>query len=146
VAVQFNEPLEVTILQIAQCRALIVKHDDSGLTINTDLFDNNGNLVAVIKNDELHALPWSGAYLEHRNDLSTLVIMKRDPEELLNVRYLNRRTVRIRGQFGCPGHPVVPVKDGEPVPHFIFGAGACMNMMKGTRITGAVFAVDPASR
>jgi hypothetical protein len=148
---QFNEtPLQMTILMIGQCRVFTVRHDETGVAITAELYDDDGNQIATIGSDGagasnvFHALHGSNIHVDRKHDLSTLVVVKGDAEELLYVRYMNRKTVSVRGRFGCPGHSPVVVTAGEPIPGFMFAKGGeCLNVLKGARFSGSVFAVDP---
>jgi hypothetical protein len=138
-AMQFNDPVEVSLLQIGSCKVVTVKRDESGLSVAADLFDEKGKLIATIKNNEFHALSGAGARVDRDHDLSKLIVFNGEGQEILFVHYLNKTTVRVRGVFGCPGHSLVPVRDNQPIPGVMM-PGVCINIAKGARL-GSVFGI-----
>lgn len=132
-AIEFHEPLEFTILRVAQCQAVKVRHDNTGTYMSAELFDMAGNLLASMDENRFHALNGSEAHIKRESDLSRLIILNGDGKELLNINYMNQSTVRIRGIFGCPGHIPVPVTDTAPLPQVRLTGGSCINVLKGSR-------------
>jgi hypothetical protein len=115
-----------TILTVGSCKAIVVARKDNKLLINADVFDSDGHLSATIQNNEFHLVQAQIAYPQ-RPDRSTLVVTGRDKEELFWIRYLNPRSVKIRGYFACKNVPPVHIAESEitfpPDNHF---SGSCM--------------------
>lgn len=133
---------EIPLIAVGKCKVLTIHRDDSGLSINADLFDSEGRLIASIKNNQFHALSGQHSRVERGHDLTNVKVTDGSGREILFVRYLNRSAVRVRGIFGCPGHTLVPVKDNEPLPNIITGF-SCIRAPEGMKIGWAFFAMDP---
>jgi len=140
-AVQFSSYAKAPLLKIAQCTVLTLSRDERGISIDADLFDQGGRLIATIDDNRYSALTGSRYHVERDNDLTKVIVKNADDKEVLFVHYLNRSTVRVRGVFGCPGHDIVNVKDGEPIPRLRLHT-SCLNVKSGASF-GALFAVDP---
>lgn len=134
--IQFNDPAEVPLIAVGDCRLVFIKPENGGLSVTANLFDAAGNLIASIKNNEFHALSGSRASVERDHDLSKLIVKDGAGAEILFVQYVNKRTVHVRGIFACPGHTPVHIRDGEPLPGI--HVNACINVAKGVRPTRAV--------
>jgi hypothetical protein len=95
------------------CSALSVKKDRQGLLLDVDLFADDGNLVARIKDNEFHLATKELSYTD-RGDRSTLNIFGPKGEEVFHARYLNPTTLEVRGVFACPslGLPLIIATDG----------------------------------
>lgn len=139
-AIQLAKSTKLPVLMIGSCKVLTIEKSDKGLSIDTDLFDTNGKLIATIKNNEFHALSGARASVERDHDLSKVIIKNGEGQEILNVHYINKSTVRVRGVFGCPGHALVPVKDNEPIPRVMMN-GTCINVLGGIKVGAAFFGV-----
>ena len=140
-AIQFAEPAEIPLFAIGKCKVLTVTKGNDGLSIAADLFDSDGKLIANLRNNTFHALSGTRASVERDHDLSKIIIKDGFGKEILNVHYMNKSTVRVRGVFGCPGYRLIPVKDNEPIPGFKTTAG-CVNLMASVKIGNAFFAVQ----
>ena len=88
---------------------LHLKRQNNEVYIDADVIDD-GNLVARIKNNEFHVLSGGNTYVERRGDLSTLVVY-RNRTELLYIRFLNPKAIRIRGLFSAPGKSPKAITD-----------------------------------
>ncbi|GLH75600.1 hypothetical protein SSBR45G_05080 [Bradyrhizobium sp. SSBR45G] len=118
-------------LEVGQCPVVTIKKEDDRISVGAELYDSMGRLIATIKNNEFQAL--SGrAQISRDNDLSKLIIKNGDGDEILFVHFINRTSVKVRGVFGCPGHPLVRVADGRPLPNF--SMSGCVNLTKGAKI------------
>jgi hypothetical protein len=142
--IYLGKTADLPVLGIGRCKLLAIHRDEGGLSVTANLFDANGRLTAVIKNNEFRALLGDGSHIERGHDLAQISVIDKTGKEILYVRYLNKASVRVRGQFGCPGHSVIPVKDNEPIPNVIM-QGTCFKAPDGLNfgIGGAFFAVDP---
>ncbi len=71
---------------------------DGRIAISTDIYDSNHDIVTEILRN--HYDVDSSAFKIIRNDLSSLsVVIRRDKEEVLNIRYNNPETLSILGVF-----------------------------------------------
>jgi hypothetical protein len=83
-----------------------------GLAMDDFGYDGDGSVIFKIRHNLFELM--LGDYLHvHRPDLSTLGVYDRWENEILYVRYLDWRAVRIRGRFLCGDYPPVRVKDGS---------------------------------
>ena len=103
-------PTKHVIISVGRCDAFAIDRQGSGLLIDADIFDKNGNLTARIQSNEFHLVPAQYSYME-RPDRSTLVVYDKEGAELFWVRFLNPRSVKIRGRFACKGSQPVQVTD-----------------------------------
>jgi hypothetical protein len=100
-----------------ECTPLILERGPNGMKIETPIYDITGKLRGQVVDSGYNIPKETGLIVEHSGDLSTLVVHNDAGDELLYVRYLNPHTVRIRGIFVCPPHPlVVTVTDKEIHP------------------------------
>jgi hypothetical protein len=118
-------------LAIGECDAISMEQTSAGVRVYADLYDANGKLVARIANGEIHTMTGENVRQERNGDLSVLIIKDRHGSELLNIRYLNPKTIQVRGIFGCPGHPPVIVRDQQPVPGLFIRGSCVVNMVPG---------------
>jgi hypothetical protein len=95
-------------LSIGNCDSLVLERSADGIRINAVIYDANGNKLGNIT-DNGYEIERDGLVVEHTGDLSTLVVHNNSREELLYVKYLNRRAIKVRGIFYCPSAPNVRV-------------------------------------
>ena len=103
-----------TPVQIGTCPALTLKRTPDGLTIDAFGYDSDSNVVYRIADNRLEMLV-RGFLKPERPDKSTLRIVDDIKRETLQVRYLNRNTVTIRGTFRCGDIPPVRIGDTQTV-------------------------------
>ena len=105
-----------------------------GLEITSQLYSDDGNLLATMKDNEYRAISGDSLYIEKDGNLSTLIVMGRTTwfrlwttdSELLYIKFLNASTVQIRGQFSCPGYQSLIISDTRLfVPPIVSMAGGC---------------------
>jgi hypothetical protein len=97
-------------LIVDSCPVLCVDRGESGVQIDADVFDDQGNLSARVENNEFHLIPGQVSY-QKRPDRSTLIAYDRQGKELLRIRYLNPKVLQIRGVFTCKGSKPVTITD-----------------------------------
>jgi len=112
---------------IAACNVLGIERTPQGINIEAKLYDAQGRLVATINDNTFHALSGKSYLVDRHGDLSTLAVTDQNGEEVLFVRYLNPMAVIARGVFGCPGHRIVPVRDGQPIPGLVMHSACFFN-------------------
>lgn len=93
----------LTVLQIGERPVIRMERSQRGLSVDVDMVNASGALVARIEKNEWHATPSQIAYTV-RPDRSTLAVYDLNGRELLWLRYMNRTAVKIRGLFYNPGH------------------------------------------
>jgi hypothetical protein len=138
-AFQFSYPMEVPVLKIGSCDVLTVKKENNHLLVAAKLYDSKGRLLASINDNQFHALSGEEAKVSREHDLSKLIVTDKEGQEIFFVHFMNKSSVRVRGVFGCPGHPTIPVKDGRAIPQ-VRTPGACVNV-KGDKL-GSLFKIQ----
>lgn len=87
---------------------LTADFEEKGLSVTTQLYDEQGNLQATVDNNDVDVL--SADICVRRPDLSTLTISDRSTkQERLYVHYLNPRAVEFRGLLRYPNLPDVAI-------------------------------------
>jgi len=108
-------------VQIGDCQLLRMQHGPKGLLVDADVFSQSGILIARIQNNEFHLVAGQYSYSE-RPDRHTLAVYDQQGRELLWVRYLNPKVVKIRGVFSCPNYSPSVIFDDEGI-HFLGDQG-----------------------
>jgi hypothetical protein len=115
-----------TILTVGDCKAIQITRTEDGISIDADVFDSAGNLSARITNNEFHLISGQISYGE-RPDPSTLIVHDKQGNELFWLRYLNRKSVKLRGFFACKSHAPVQIgEDSITLPQQIHMTNGCM--------------------
>jgi hypothetical protein len=127
-AITIGQQDRVSLLRVGGCEVLSVEKAPDGLFINANLFDASGMQIATISHNVATALTGEHFTARQSYDRSTLTVKTASGEELLYVRYLNPTAVRVRGMFGCFRHPLVPVRDDQPIPG-VFMSHTCIENM-----------------
>jgi hypothetical protein len=102
----------VTPIYIADCPALSLKRAKGGLMVNASFYDWNNDIAFRIQDNVYEPFAPLQLY-SWRPDPSTLIVLDRFEKEVLYVRYLNRRAVRIRGRFLCGEAPQAVIHDNQ---------------------------------
>jgi hypothetical protein len=88
--------------------------EDGTMWINTTLVDSqNRNVVRIVKN-EFQAFP-EGAFNPKQPDEHSLVVRDADGIEVLNLRFLNPRRIRIVGRFFLQGVGTVTIDANDGI-------------------------------
>jgi hypothetical protein len=90
------------ILTLGNCPLLSETLGPNGLAISADLYDQQGQHVGTIRDNGYKVSGDSNYITQMSGDLSTLWVHSKDGTELLYVRYLNPKAIRVRGEFACP--------------------------------------------
>ncbi len=91
-------------LTVGACPVLSIIEGANGILVDAQLNGLNGASLGTITANKFSMSNDSGLTIEKMGDLSGLVVHDRGGRELLFVRVLNPRTVRIRGVSSC-GQP-----------------------------------------
>jgi hypothetical protein len=102
----------VTPLHVADCPVLSLKRGGQGLMVNASFYDWSNDIAFRIRDNVYE--PYAPLQLyTWRPDPSTLIVLDRFEKEVLYVRYLNARAVRIRGRFLCGEAPQAVIRDNQ---------------------------------
>jgi hypothetical protein len=131
----------LSIVTIADCSVLSIEKGPKGISVNADIFAEDGNLAARIKHNEFHLVQNEISYSERdEDDPSRIAVYDRDGNELLWVRYVNPQALEVRGVFRCrKSQPVIATKDkvirSGPRPINLFGS--CAEAYNAPNLVGA---------
>jgi hypothetical protein len=87
-----------------------------GITVDADLYDDKGNLIARVDENQIHVLTGENVQMSRAGSLNSLIVTDGAGKQLLNFRYLNFSAIEVTGEFGCPGHALVSLTE-----HGIYG-------------------------
>ena len=132
IATDYSESL---VLSKGEESFLSISIKSGKMYITADLFDSNNNRIAKIIQNEFQANP-DYAFNPKQPDAHSLVVRDMQGVEVLNVRFLNPRAIRISGRFHMQGYsePVVVMQDGAlilPGNNILSG---CMFVQNGSAI------------
>lgn len=89
---------KIVVLTIGDHPTIIMERGPSGLMLDVDMFNENGKRAVLIEQNDWRAIPGRFSYLK-RPDPHTLVVYGENDREMLWVRYMNSKTVKIKGVF-----------------------------------------------
>jgi hypothetical protein len=118
---------KTTALEIRSCEAASIERTPDGVFFNANLVDSDGNQVVRILRNKVDALNGETYTTRQSRDQGSLTVTNKIGNVLFYARYLNKETVRIRGFFGCGGHPPVKVADNQPIPGVLMSGGCSLN-------------------
>jgi hypothetical protein len=129
----------LSVIQIGECHSLEINRKGEDLSIDSELYNDDGNLIATIKNNEYRVIIGDSSYIEKNGNLSTLIVMGRTTwfrlwtadKEILRVKFLNASTFQARGVFACPGHNTVTLTDSGEIPGLMTMADSCITARHG---------------
>jgi hypothetical protein len=85
-------------------RMTLEKNRHGELAVTTDIYDENENILVSIEKN--HFIVTNDAFEITHPDRSTLVVVvKHQKEKVLDIRFLNKRAIRIWGHFRYPNAP-----------------------------------------
>ncbi len=94
-----TKPSAPLVVRLGLC-PITVKPGPNGVTISAEIYSDRGELLGKIEDNRYsisHDLK-----IEKSGDLSALSVHDAKGTELLYLRYLNPKTMRLRGEFWCP--------------------------------------------
>ena len=106
---------------------------DKGISVDADVYDVGGKLVARIAGTDFHVITGENASIDRDHDLSTLTVRDGRGDELFYAKYMNPTTIRFRGVFACHDHAAVVIKDPDWTRRGFIGMNCISN------VTGAAF-------
>jgi ribosomal protein L24 len=80
---------------------LTISKNSKGATISGEFFGDNGDIVAVLENNHF-TINRLNYFTKERPDKSTLIVRDQKNIEILNVRFVNPRTIKLLGRFRMP--------------------------------------------
>lgn len=95
-----------TIIKIGQDRMLTIDKINNRIAVNAKLFSRDGRIVAEIKNSKFFINP-NNYFRKERSDAHSLIVFVQEGIEILNIRYINERTIKFLGVIRHPRTTVV---------------------------------------
>jgi hypothetical protein len=111
----FNGGDKIPTVRVGTCDVVSMARSPEGILVNASVYSANGELAARVENNEWHLVPGQISYGK-RPDRSTLIVLDKFGKEMLWVRFLNPRAVRVRGVFSCKGEFQFTVTDDKVGP------------------------------
>ncbi len=119
-----------SVIKFGEKSILTISTNSQGITVSCELFGENGNIVAMLETNKFLINPLN-YFRRERPDRHTLVIYDQQNIQVLNVRYLNPKAIKITGHIRILDGPTVDIEED----HFSIGNraysqnffGACVN-------------------
>jgi hypothetical protein len=112
---------EVPVLSFGDYPVFSIAKTEHGMEISANIYDpDTQQLAATIQDNKFTVLTNKRIRLVPSADLSTLAVDDENGRELIYVRFLNPKTIRVRGIFSRAGYENLTVTDthAEPLDHF----------------------------
>jgi hypothetical protein len=77
--------------------------EDGRMTLSAKVLDSSNNRIVTIVENEFQANP-DYAFNPKQPDIHSLIVRDRDGVEVLNVKYLNSKVIRVVGRFQLSGY------------------------------------------
>ncbi len=84
---------------------LVLSTNAIGATVSAEFFDRDGNIVAELVSNKFKINQLNHFGPPERPDKSTLIVRDQQNIEILNIRFMNPRCIRIWGHLRLPGEP-----------------------------------------
>lgn len=110
--VVLKEKPSVTVLSIAGQGLVSVKQAENGLAVSATVISGDERVVATLTDNKFTVNP-NNIFRLSRPDKSTLEVFDQFNHKALGVEYLNRKAMRIVGEFRVPGRKPVIVTQEE---------------------------------
>lgn len=95
-----------TIIRVKGEDILTLTKKDNELAVSVKIFSRDGRIVAEIRDNEFSINP-NNYFRRERPDRHTLIVYDQEDRKVLDVRFINPRTVRFLGIFNHPIRPIV---------------------------------------
>ena len=102
-----------TVLQLGKCTSMTMTRDGDKLKFDADVFDNIGDLLFRIRENEFHLVSGHYSYRDRSADRSTIVVFDSKGAESLYLHYLNPNTIRVRGRLACDDGTAAVITDDD---------------------------------
>jgi hypothetical protein len=123
----FSDPDEIGVFLGAHCMAftpndriqvvsiggndlLIIRREAAGISIDAKCFGVDGKIIAEIRNNRFF-INSNNSFRSEQPDSHTLVVYDQQDQVAIDVRYMNKRWLRVRGVFRAPNHDPVRIDD-----------------------------------
>ena len=90
-----------TVIQLKGDNVLSVEKDNGNIAVNATVFSRDGRIVADIRRNEFSINP-NNFFRKERPDTHTLIVYDQENRKVLDVSYLNSRTIKFSGILNHP--------------------------------------------
>lgn len=97
-SVSWTRSFPHTVLQHKDENIIVLGKDGENLWVTAKFFGENGKIICQLVKNRFH-LNWRNLWRIERPSRSKLVLINDKAQEILNVEYINKRAVRILGDF-----------------------------------------------
>jgi hypothetical protein len=97
-SVAWSEKLPVDILNIKNESVLSIDEKDGNILLSAKLFDDKNKIVAELRDNEWFINP-NNFFRKERPNKSQLIIFDQKSDEILNLDFINNKTIKITGIF-----------------------------------------------
>ncbi len=102
----FSNKFPFIVLRVSKQDRIVVERDDSGrIALNMDILDDSGKVIVSFEHGRFTVV--QGNILDMKRTKSTLVVRDQYKKEVLNVRYLNKKSLQFSGSLHYPGTGLV---------------------------------------
>lgn len=125
---------KIIALEIGSCEALSIERSPQGVFVNAEFNDGSGASPVRIKNNEIFAQNGQTYSARQTRDFSSIKVVNKPGDLILDAEFLNPTTLKVNGSFGCTGGKSIAVKDDQPVPGFFMSHSCVMNSRVGIHV------------
>jgi hypothetical protein len=105
----FGARFPYVVLRARHKDRIVVDRDETGrIALTVDIFDKEGKVIVTFEKGHFTVVQTDILDMK-RSDRSTLIVRDRYKNEVLNVRYLNKRSLRFSGLLQYPGVGFIPI-------------------------------------
>lgn len=103
-----------TVLAIGGKSVLSLDRKDGSLTVSAKILSEDMRIIAELRENRFYINP-NNYFRRERPDPHTLVVYDQQGRQVLNVRYMNKRSIKILGSFHSPGRPSIVIQEDHQV-------------------------------
>src|SRR5260370_42625300 len=105
----FSSRFPYVVLRVRHKDRIIIDRDETGrIALTVDILDKEGKVIAAFEKGHFTVVQTNVLDMK-RSDRSTLIVRDHYKNEVLNVRYLNKRSLRFSGLLQYPEFGFIPI-------------------------------------
>jgi len=120
----FSVSDEITVLNVRGVDLIDLRRTPKGLAISAKTFSEDGKVIAEIVDNRFYVNQNNFFRLDRPDNHSLVVYDVRD-RKVMDITYINSRSVRVLGVFQVPGAPPLVVSDNELAFGGFHSVGSC---------------------
>jgi len=119
----FGSHFPYVVLRVRKQDRMVIDRDQTGrIALSVDILDAQGKIIVSFEKGHFTVVQ-SNILDMRRPDRSTLIVRDQYKNEVLDVRYLNKRSLRISGLLRYPGAGIIPISKTSEVNGICAGEG-----------------------